>query len=437
MFLDYNTRGIFAYKRAADALVRILPLGISHPVAFDLLGDARDALLDVARWNQILFDTLDTQRFFYCVRPYYKPYKVGLHEYRGANAGDFSGINEVDLLLGLCNANNISYSQLLVDKFLFMMPEDQARLRDCMRRQSLMDALLAQLPGAASQDWFQRNARLFLEVCKAHGTAAAQHHDQLVRKFIEAALRRAARAPPHAHHRQRAAAARCCSARWRSCATCAWRRRGTTSPAATGTSSRCSAASGILAFSRLAATRRSRRLLPCVGGRLKCAPLPGKASAPDTRPIGSPILSKPAIPSHARVVVVGGGVIGTSVAYHLALLGWKDIVLLERDRLTSGTTWHAAGLMVTFGSTSETSTEMRKYTRDLYSRLEAETGQATGFAPIGFIEVAADRDRLEEYRRVSAFNRYCGVDVHEISPREVQGAVPARAASMTSRRAST
>jgi len=76
-------------------------------------------------------------------------------------------------------------------------------------------------------------------------------------------------------------------------------------------------------------------------------------------------------------------------------MGWKDIVLLERDRLTSGTTWHAAGLMVTFGSTSETSTEMRKYSRALYARLEAETGQATGFAPIGFIEVAADKDRLE------------------------------------------
>ncbi len=127
----------------------------------------------------------------------------------------------------------------------------------------------------------------------------------------------------------------------------------------------------------------------------------------------------PSLPRHARVVVVGGGVIGTSVAYHLALMGWRDIVLLERHQLTSGTTWHAAGLMVTFGSTSETSTEMRKYTRDLYRRLEAETGQATGFAPIGFIEVAADRDRLEEYRRVSAFNRYCGVDVHELSPREV------------------
>jgi glycine cleavage system aminomethyltransferase T/glycine/D-amino acid oxidase-like deaminating enzyme len=130
------------------------------------------------------------------------------------------------------------------------------------------------------------------------------------------------------------------------------------------------------------------------------------------------------VPARARVVVVGGGIIGCSVAYHLAHMGWKDVVLLERDRLTSGTTWHAAGLMVTFGSTSETSTEMRKYTRDLYARLEAETGLETGFKPVGFIEVACDRDRLEEYRRVSAFNRYCGVDVHEISPGEVKDLFP-------------
>ncbi len=134
--------------------------------------------------------------------------------------------------------------------------------------------------------------------------------------------------------------------------------------------------------------------------------------------------SPPNLPARARVVVIGGGIIGCSVAYHLAHMGWKDVVVLERDRLTSGTTWHAAGLMVTFGSTSETSTEMRKYTRDLYARLEAETGQATGFKPVGFIEVASDADRLEEYRRVSAFNRVCGVDVHEISPRQVQELFP-------------
>ncbi len=125
------------------------------------------------------------------------------------------------------------------------------------------------------------------------------------------------------------------------------------------------------------------------------------------------------LPDRAQVVVVGGGVIGTSVAYHLAHMGMRDVLLLERDRLTSGTTWHAAGLMATFGSTSQTSTELRQYTRDLYSRLEAETGLATGLKQCGLIELAVEPGRLEEYRRVAAFNRHCGVDVHEISPREV------------------
>ena len=130
-------------------------------------------------------------------------------------------------------------------------------------------------------------------------------------------------------------------------------------------------------------------------------------------------MTPPSLPQRARVVVVGGGIIGCSVAYHLAHLGWRDVVVLERDRITSGTTWHAAGLMVTFGSTSETSTQMRKYSCDLYARLEEETGQSTGFRRTGFIEVAADRDRLEEYRRVAAFNRYLGIDVHEITPAQV------------------
>ena len=185
VFLDYNTRAVFAYKRAADALVRILPMGISHPVAYDLLLAAEDALHDVARSNDELYHKLDTDRFFYCVRPYYKPYRVGLHEYRGANAGDFAGINEIDLLLGLCQADDASYSQLLVDKILYMMPEDQARLRDCMRQQSLLDSLLERMEASGSSVWFRKNAGVFLRVCDAHGAAAGQHHDKLVKKFID------------------------------------------------------------------------------------------------------------------------------------------------------------------------------------------------------------------------------------------------------------
>jgi hypothetical protein len=189
LFLDYNTRGILAYKRAADALMRIPPLGISHPVTETLLDDARDALEAVGRFNDVLFDELDVDRFFYSVRPYYKPYRVGRQEYRGANAGDFSGINEIDLLLGLCRGNDPYYSQLLVEKMLFMRPEDQESLRDCMRRRDFLDQFLDVLDASAHTDWFQRNATAFLRVCDAHGRVAAQHHDRLVARFIEAPSR--------------------------------------------------------------------------------------------------------------------------------------------------------------------------------------------------------------------------------------------------------
>ncbi len=185
IFFDYNTRGILAYKRAADALVRTLPMGISHPAVPYLLDDAAAALDDVRRGNEALFAALDIERFFYCVRPYLKPYRVGLHVYRGANAGDFAGINEIDLLLGLCRADHAEYSQLLVDKFLYMLPEDQQRLRDCMRRRSLLDALMEAAPESADQPWFQTVTERFLAVCALHGETAGQHHDQLVRRFIE------------------------------------------------------------------------------------------------------------------------------------------------------------------------------------------------------------------------------------------------------------
>jgi len=185
VFLEYNTRGVFAYKRAADALLRTLPLGVSHPVTNNLLGTANDALEEVIRHNDSLFEKLDEDRFFYCVRPYYKPHRVGLHEYRGANAGDFAGINVIDMLLGLCQADNLSYSQLLVDKFLYMLPEDQATLRDVMRRQSLLDSFLEIVDLQGSGERFQENAGLFITVCETHGRTAAQHHDMLVSRFIE------------------------------------------------------------------------------------------------------------------------------------------------------------------------------------------------------------------------------------------------------------
>ena len=126
------------------------------------------------------------------------------------------------------------------------------------------------------------------------------------------------------------------------------------------------------------------------------------------------------LPEFARVVVIGGGIIGCSVAYHLAEMGCRDVVLLERDQLTSGTTWHAAGLMTTFGSGSETTLGIRQHSMELYKRLEEETGQETGFKGVGFIEVAADEDRLEEYRRIAAFNRLHDIDIHELSAAEVK-----------------
>ena len=127
----------------------------------------------------------------------------------------------------------------------------------------------------------------------------------------------------------------------------------------------------------------------------------------------------PPLPSHAQVVIVGGGVIGCSVAYHLTKLGWRDVVLLERSQLTAGTTWHAAGLVVT-PSGDELSVEMSTYTIELLKTLEAETGQSTGFNPIGYLQLACTPDWLEERRRMAAAARRLGVNYQEISPAEVK-----------------
>jgi hypothetical protein len=185
LFIDENTRGIMLLQLAADALTKVVPLGISSPLVDVPFAAAKHALEAVIGSNDRLFGQLDVERFFYSVRPYYKPHRVGRQEYRGANAGDFSGINELDLLLGLCRANDPYYAQLLVDKMMFMPPVDQARLRDCMRHTSFLDELLALSGKHSDTAWFQRNGRAFLELCELYGRIAAQHHDQLVKRFIE------------------------------------------------------------------------------------------------------------------------------------------------------------------------------------------------------------------------------------------------------------
>jgi glycine/D-amino acid oxidase-like deaminating enzyme len=124
------------------------------------------------------------------------------------------------------------------------------------------------------------------------------------------------------------------------------------------------------------------------------------------------------LPTHAQVIIIGGGIIGCSLAYHLSKLGWKDTVLLEQSQLTAGTTWHAAGLIVS-GFESETTIHMAKYTRDLYERLGEETGQDTGFKPIGYLQPATNPDRLDNLRRRADFARGYGVFIEEISAAEV------------------
>jgi 4-methylaminobutanoate oxidase (formaldehyde-forming) len=125
------------------------------------------------------------------------------------------------------------------------------------------------------------------------------------------------------------------------------------------------------------------------------------------------------LPRAAKVVVIGGGIMGCSVAYHLAKLGCRDAVLLERHKLTSGTTWHSAAQVRQLRSTRNL-TQLIRYSTELYAALEAETGQATGWTRTGSLSIATNPDRLTHIRRQAALASAFGVEAHEISPREAR-----------------
>jgi 4-methylaminobutanoate oxidase (formaldehyde-forming) len=136
------------------------------------------------------------------------------------------------------------------------------------------------------------------------------------------------------------------------------------------------------------------------------------------------IAAADSLPTHAQVVIIGGGVIGCSVAYHLTKLGWRDVALLERSQLTAGTTWHAAGLVSSGGFRTETTIEMAKYTVELFGKLGEETGQDTGFRAIGHLELACSLEELESIRRAADFGRGFGVDIEEVSTSDIKAMWP-------------
>src|SRR5271163_4985644 len=127
--------------------------------------------------------------------------------------------------------------------------------------------------------------------------------------------------------------------------------------------------------------------------------------------------------THARAVVIGGGVVGVSTLYHLAKKGWSDSVLLERKELTAGSTWHAAGLLPLF-NLSYSVGQLHKYSVQLYKTLEEETGQNVGFRQVSNIRLACTRDRMDEYRYYAGIARTIGVDVRFLAPDEVQAIWP-------------
>ena len=130
------------------------------------------------------------------------------------------------------------------------------------------------------------------------------------------------------------------------------------------------------------------------------------------------------LPSRASAVVIGGGVTGSSVAYHLARMGWSDVVQLERSQFSCGTTWHAAGLIGTMRA-NENHARLAEYSMSILRELEQETGQSTGFRQVGSLSIAHSEARLEELKRVASMNNAFGVTrVDMLTPADIAGLYP-------------
>lgn len=194
-FVELNGLAVLAYGHAAAALRQIPAMGVSNPMAGYLLDAARTALEEVLAFNQRLAHEVAIDRFFRNIRPYFKPHRVGETIHRGANAGDFSAINEIDVLLGLCDAGDPFYASIVAEKIPFVPPEHQPALRALDAGDNLLARFEAEA-GTSVTPQLRENARRFLAVCRAHGAAYAFHHHALVKPFLE---RPAAATPENRH----------------------------------------------------------------------------------------------------------------------------------------------------------------------------------------------------------------------------------------------
>ena len=185
VFIRLNVLGVLAYYRAARALTRVASVGVTGPVAAYLFTDAESALRDVLAFNQELARQLDVDRFFFNVRPYFKTYRVGDVDYRGANAGDFSAINEIDVSLGLCSMSDPFYRAVVHEKSKHVPPDDLPAMRSLDRMRSIAQLFREEFAAHGESPAWNANADRYLAVCKVHGAAYAFHHQRLVKGYVE------------------------------------------------------------------------------------------------------------------------------------------------------------------------------------------------------------------------------------------------------------